>query len=181
MMVQAMGVPDVVQPEPRETAHNLIEGYMLVENPIPFTLMVTVHILFKMTPSQLKGFDDAFLAAQLLVGQSRVDVHKVIIQTDRNDPKSDRVVQYDLDMDSCNLDAFLDASQTITSHQYFDSMWKQAGPKCRDENELGCHVKPFESHGCLCRKHTKAWSQKLILLRCRVCRKAPIQLKEEAA
>lgn len=157
-----------------------IEGCKLIQNPIPFTLMVTVHVMFKMIPAQLQRFDDTFLAACLLVGQFRVDVHKVAIQTVRDDPRSDRVLQYDLEMDACNLDAFIERADAITQHPCFDSMWKQAGPKRREENDLGCHTKPFESHGCACRKHVKAWGQKLILLRCSICKQVPARVEEES-
>ncbi|SJX65039.1 uncharacterized protein SRS1_15865 [Sporisorium reilianum f. sp. reilianum] len=180
VMLEALGIPEVDRPEPRESAHKVMEGYKLIQNPLPFTLMVTVHVMFKMTPAQLKHFKDDFLATRLVRGNARVDVHKVIIQTVRDDLQSDRVVQYDLDMESSSLDALLEDAHTITSHPNFDSMWKQAGAKRRDENEMGCHTKPVESHGCSCRKHTKAWTQKLILLRCSICKPAPNRFKEES-
>ncbi|KAJ9474394.1 Mitochondrion protein [Pseudozyma hubeiensis] len=160
--------------------HKVIGGEKLIENPTPFDLMASVIVVFAMTRSQLKKYDDLFLANHLFELGFRVDVHKSIIEVDRFDIKSYLIVQYDLDMEASDVDKFLEQSHEITSHRHFDSIWKQ-GDASREQDEEGvdCHTEPLQTHGCACLKHMRAWSQKLSLLWCPTCKPDPDQAKME--
>lgn len=142
--------------------------------------MASVIVVFVMTPSQLKKYDDLFLAEHLSELDFRIDVHKAIIHADRDNDKSERIVQYDLDMEASDVDKFLEQSHEITSHRYFDSIWKQ-GDARREQDEEGadCHTEPLQTHGCACLKHMRAWSQKLNLLWCPTCKPDPDQANME--
>lgn len=145
----------------------------MIQNPTPFEMMVRVVAVFKMTPSQLKEYDDLFIADYLSDLAFRVDVHMATFKKERDDGGSDRLVDYDFELDASNLDRFMNESHRITSHPYFDSMWKEADAQVRDEIKADCHTVPYENHGCGCLKHMTAWKQKLMLLCCRTCKPGP--------
>lgn len=162
----------------------------MVQTPEPFDRMITIHVLFGMTKAEYTKFSDEPFVYSWLVRchreNLRIEAHKVVIQLDENNPKSHIMTQLDLELSANDLNRFLEQSGELTSHKHFNSIWKQACAGCvtqqgdkKEKNKIECHLKPVEPHGCKCAKHVKAWTEKVVLLRCGTCQTGKDTQKEE--